>query len=353
MDAAALHSLLCRLCAMGRGGFEPPAVGGDEAAALARLAGAHGVAGWLADRLSRDYSDWEAAPRLMGLLRPLALAALSRNGVCVGVAWRVSELLRRRGLRCVALKGVALVGAAYPDAALRALGDVDILVVPGERVWEARDVLVADGAVEDGLRRRPMVVDRWRDHLEGLVYRGVFVELHHKLSRHDGGASFLGDLGAYVERGERVDSLSPAAHFCYLCAHARKHWLRGQGVVKWLLDLAVILSACDDVAAFVRGCLALAPRLGPDVRWAVSAAAPLMPEWTRAALGDGGFALRGAVPLGGDWRLWLAGAAEATADAVGLLTCAWREGDGARGGWRNVEEAVRHAVGRKQKIKQR
>lgn len=348
MDAEALSELLCRLCALERGGFRPPSVGDDAVAALARMAGEQGVAGWLADRLASGYPDWEATPRLLRLLRPLYLAALVRNGACVGVAWRVAELLRGRGVRCVALKGAALVGTVWADAAMRAIGDVDILVLGG-RVWEARDLLVADGARDDGRPRRPMVVDRWRDHLEGLVYCGVTVELHHKLSRHDGGRPFLADAASFVERGERVDALSPTAHFCYLCAHARKHWLRGHGSFKWLLDLAVFLSARDDVAAFVRRCLAVAPAVGREVRWGVSVAAPLMPEWTRAALEDAGFALRGSVPRWGGWRSRLANAAVEAADAASLLAYAWRMGDGARGGWRNVREAVFYAVGRKQK----
>lgn len=352
MTAGALHALLCRLCAIERGGFEPPAVGDADTEALVSLAVAHGVAGWLSGRLADGYADWGTAPRLLRLLRPHVLAALSRNGVCIGVAWRVAELLRGRGVGCVALKGVALVGTSYPDAATRAIGDVDILV-PGPMVRLARDILIADGAVENCSPRRPAVVDSWRDHLEGLTYRGVVVELHHKLSRCDGGASFLGSVARCVESGERVDALSAAAHFCYLCAHARKHWLRGQSSLKWMLDLAVLLSARDDAAAFVRGCVALAPSLAGEVRWAVSVAAPLMPARGRAVLRRGGFALRDAVPQGGGWSLRFAAVPAAVADAAGLLAHAWCEGDGARGGWRNVGEAVRYAFVRKQKIKHR
>lgn len=352
MTAQALHALLCRLCAVERGGFVPPAVGKADAEALARLAAAQGVAGWLSGRLADGYAGWGATSELLRLLRPHALAALSRNGVCIGVAWRVAGLLRGHGVECVALKGVALVGTVYPDAAMRAIGDVDVLV-PGAQARMARDILIADGAVEGCSPRRPAVVDSWRDHLEGLTYRGVTVELHHKLSRCDDGASFLGDVARCVESGERVDTLSPVAHFCYLCAHARKHWLRGQSSLKWALDIAVMLSACDDVAAFVRGCLALVPSLSREVRWAVSVAAPLMSERGREVLRSGGFALRDAVPQGGGWRSRLSAVPVAVADAAGLLAHAWSEGDGARGRWRNVEEVVRHAFVRKHKIKQR
>lgn len=352
MTAEALRALLCRLCAVERGGFEPPAVADADVEALARLAAAQGVGGWLAGRLADSYADWGPTPRLLRLLRPHVLAVLSRNAVCIGVAWRVVRLLRGHGVGCVALKGVALVGTAYPDAAMRAIGDVDILV-PGPEVRLAREILVADGAEEGPPPRRPAVVDSWRDHLEGLTYRGVGVELHHKLSRSDGGASFLGDVARYVESGEMVDTLSPDAHFCYLCAHARKHWLRGQSSLKWMLDLAVMLAARDDAAAFVRGCLALAPSLAREVRWAVSVAAPLVPERGRAVLRSGGFALRETVPAGGGWRVRLSAVPAAAADAAGLLAHAWSEGDGALGGWRNVGQAVRHAFVRKQKIKHR
>lgn len=253
-------------------------------------------------------------------------------------------------MECVALKGVALVGTVYPDAAMRAIGDVDILV-PGPMVRRARDILIADGAIEGCSPRRPAVVDSWRDHLEGMTYCGVDVELHHKLSRCDGGASFLCDVAQCVESGERVDILSPAAHFCYLCAHARKHWLRGQSSIKWMLDLAVMLSACADAAAFVRGCLALAPSLAREVRWAVAAAAPMTSERCRTLLRSGGLALCDAVPQWGGGMSRLSAVPVAVADAAGLLAHAWGEGGGARDGWRNVEEAVRYAFVRKQRLK--
>ena len=93
----------------------------------------------------------------------------------------VVHRLAERGIASVVLKGVALANDVYADAALRACGDVDLLVDPAQYVT-AIETLVAAGAVRELPEVRPGFDARFAKDVPVLV-DGMTVDLHRTLIR--------------------------------------------------------------------------------------------------------------------------------------------------------------------------
>ena len=112
--------------------------------------------------------------------RDAAIAALAQQAALRLALARLGEA----GIAAVALKGVALAWRHYPEAALRPMRDIDLLV-PHARAIEAFAVLTAAGFVpetDDPATLRRALID---DHqLPSQVHPalGVTIELHHRVS---------------------------------------------------------------------------------------------------------------------------------------------------------------------------
>ena len=95
----------------------------------------------------------------------------------------LSKLLGAAGVRSIALKGAFLAYHAYPDAALRPMRDLDILV-PEDRLLDAWDCLLAAGARPAGAGgeddRLDYALSAGKHHLPALLTPSGFskVELH-------------------------------------------------------------------------------------------------------------------------------------------------------------------------------
>ena len=128
--------------------------------------------------------------------RDAAMAALGQQAALRLALARLGEA----GIAAVALKGVALAWRHYPEAALRPMRDLDLLVAE-DRAIEASQVLAAAGFIPettDPATLRQALAD---DHqLPGQYHPGlaVTIELHHR----------LGDPPQ--RRGYRIPQLDPA-----------------------------------------------------------------------------------------------------------------------------------------------
>ena len=128
--------------------------------------------------------------------RDSAIAALAQQSALRLALARLGEA----GIAAVALKGVALAWRHYPEAALRPMRDLDLLVA-ADRAIEASQVLGAAGFIPettDPATLRQALAD---DHqLPGQYHPGlgVTIELHHR----------LGDPPQ--RRGYRMPQLDPA-----------------------------------------------------------------------------------------------------------------------------------------------
>ena len=133
---------------------------------------------------------WHAARRAG------ALTALAQQSALRLALAKLGEV----GIAAVALKGVALAWRHYPEAALRPMRDLDLLV-PEARAIEASRVLVAAGFVaeaDDPATLRQALRD---DHQLPAQFHpglGVTIELHHRLCDPPG------------RRGYRVPQIDPA-----------------------------------------------------------------------------------------------------------------------------------------------
>lgn len=195
-----------------------PLLATHKQALLALLGG-----GWPADDIPAQ--DWPtiaamaAAQRLEPLLAwqaerggwtlPAPVAAAwhrARRDAAMTVLAQQSALrlalarLGEAGIAAVALKGVALAWRHYPEAALRPMRDIDLLVAE-ERAIEAFEVLSAAGFVPDTADPASLRQALADDHqLPGQYHPGlgVTIELHHR----------LGDPPQ--SRGYRVPQIDPA-----------------------------------------------------------------------------------------------------------------------------------------------
>src|SRR5262245_1855595 len=107
---------------------EPPSAPNETAAiVLAEAAREQGVAALLYQALSAQRVPWTEAGRS-------ALRRAEQQDFAFGVrqldtARRVQDLLAARGVRCLPLKGAALVESLYDSPGHRPMADVDLLVL--------------------------------------------------------------------------------------------------------------------------------------------------------------------------------------------------------------------------------
>ena len=192
--APARQALLATL-----GGAWPP--GGIAAAdwpEIATMASDHRVEPLLSWQTER--SDWimpeAVAATWREARRTAALAALAQQSALRLALAKLGEA----GIAAVALKGVALAWRHYPEAALRPMRDIDLLV-PEARAIEASRILAAAGFIpetDDPATLRQALADDHQlpaQHHPGLR---VTIELHHRL------------CDPPQRRGYRVPQIDPA-----------------------------------------------------------------------------------------------------------------------------------------------
>src|SRR5215212_5005351 len=125
----------------------PPRLGQQNWPLLVETANAHGVAPLVYSALKKcnllNRAPQNAIETLrLGYLR----ASVSNNLVFQELSNRV-ERFERENIPVIVLKGGALAVTIYDDAALRPMGDLDLLI-PKESVARARQALIEEGYEE-------------------------------------------------------------------------------------------------------------------------------------------------------------------------------------------------------------
>ena len=120
---------------------------------------------------------WRMAHRAASLEAMLQLVELSET----------TALLESAGFAPIALKGAWLAWHAYPEAALRPMRDLDLLVTP-ETVVPAFEALLAAGYRQESESEFTLAeIVRLEKHMPPLLApRGTRIELHHRLWEADG-----------------------------------------------------------------------------------------------------------------------------------------------------------------------
>src|SRR5262245_13767026 len=100
-----------------------------EALALVEAAREQRLCGWLAARARARGGEWPQAA--LELLRHDERVLTARGLQQLARAGELQDLLLRRGLRVLPLKGAALAESVYDSVAERPMADVDLLALDG------------------------------------------------------------------------------------------------------------------------------------------------------------------------------------------------------------------------------
>lgn len=153
--------------------------------------------------------------------------------------------LTAAGLEPVVLKGPA-VAARYPDAGLRPMDDIDLLL-PGSQHEAALDALRHAGWEVI----RPSGRDRYDSILRHLDVPGLHLELHYGLVARFERASDVDAMELWRRRveidclGTPAFGLPVAEELVMLCAHAAKPYHCFDRLI-WIADLAMVTAWCAE-----------------------------------------------------------------------------------------------------------
>ena len=166
-----------------------------QIAALAAAQRLEPLLAWQAERAKWPVPDAVAAA-WREARRQAALVALAQQAALRLALAKLGEA----GIAAVALKGVALAWRHYPEAPLRPMRDIDLLV-PEARAIEAFAVLAAAGfaaETDDPATLREALADDHQLPAQHHAALGVTIELHHRL------------CDPPQRRGSRVPQIDPA-----------------------------------------------------------------------------------------------------------------------------------------------
>lgn len=200
---------------------------------LLQQARQQGVVALLADRLRRLTVPQAVPSQVQERLRQSYYQAVATNARALRAARGAMQALRDGGVRVVALKGFAMAERYYPDAALRPMQDVDVLV-ESAALPAAERILMARGFTK---LRAPQNV-YLRAHEGGVLSLEVHPPEEHPFY----------DLRAVLDRAQPVPGAPYALPttedlLIFSALHTTLHhaWLR----LIWLHDLARIVADRD------------------------------------------------------------------------------------------------------------
>jgi hypothetical protein len=212
-------------------------LGRVDTQALVRDATRHGLPAVLSHELTQAGVSLPAEEA-----RALRMAASAVVGSALRVRTlmvRVLEAFAREGLTPVLLKGYGFGARYYPEPALRAMSDVDVLI-PRESLPKAERALTGLGLGRTEEAHEAYALEH-HHHLEFQSQSGL-VELHFRALVGFGATLQAEPLFERAREatleGHKVRYLRPEDELVYLAAHAAGHLLLRLG---WLYDLKLLL----------------------------------------------------------------------------------------------------------------
>ena len=176
-------------------------------------------------------------------LRDLAFALGTETLTQTMECKRLERDLRKRGVKVLFLKGVALGLQLYGDSAARAGGDIDCLV-EAPAVPDALEILAALGYEPEGYSIN-QILRAWSallvfEHEIALINpaRGVRIEIHWRFFREKRSieSALRGHRLSRSDSDSGLPCLKGAHSFAYLIAHGAQH---GFYAAQWLVDVVV------------------------------------------------------------------------------------------------------------------
>jgi len=223
--------------------------------------------------LMQIVSQHKVAPLFFHNLQTFAANCLPKEPAAILSAWGtenadtcrrriadlqlLSELFREQDIDLRIFKGIPLAIAAFRDASLRDVGDIDLLVKE-EDILRAEEILRGLEYVrtEPAAPLTPRRLRSYLAHQKDFSYehsgKDSVIDLHWRLFRNpflpvNAGLTDVGT--AWLKLGSDTIATLPAPRLLvYLCMHgALDGWLR----LKWLLDISALLRAMsqDEISA--------------------------------------------------------------------------------------------------------
>ena len=214
---------------------------------LLDLAQAHAMIPMLYTALRDESIPAQAAEELNAKYEQSVQRSLAQ----IGELARLAGLFERSGIPVVALKGPMLSQYLYGDFALRASGDIDVLV-KAEDVLRVREILISNGyrgtnALPSNSRSACLRLRGKEMAFESPS--GVSVDVHWRLVPPHFASVFdkldpWESLRAESLAGRQIPTLSPETQFLFLCVHAAKHMFERLG---WVCDIARFMTVTPDL----------------------------------------------------------------------------------------------------------
>lgn len=208
----------------GLGRAHPPSLTVSDSAEILRQAGENGITPLLYHRLRTVVPAPELPSAVIEHLRRVAVGCAAQSLQIGRELSEILEVFRRHGVAVVALKGAHLGHIVYGNAALRTMGDLD-LMVRRDQLGSAEGLLIRLGYTPQHDSLEQMDYAR-HHHTRPLGKPGaVRIDLHWSIARPT--APFDVDLDGMWERavpariaGSEALVLSPEDLLLHLCLHA-------------------------------------------------------------------------------------------------------------------------------------
>jgi hypothetical protein len=175
------------------------------------------------------------------LLRKAYYESAANNLLLLDALDELTRAFTARGVRFFVLKGADFARSLYPDAALRPMGDLDVLVASG-------DLAQAEAALA-GLGYRPGIpemasgLSRAARHARLYARGNVGVDLHWSLVGHESDER-APSLEWFWGRTAGL-GLDPTASLLYLAAHMKLQHFDERPPLVWLADVLLLAERPD------------------------------------------------------------------------------------------------------------
>lgn len=218
----------------------------DEAKQIAKTATQQGVATWSLWRIRQEYSQFANLQQLASELRNYAIAIAVSNEQTKNIYFKIVHRLETEGITVVALKGVALMLAYYPELAMRQVGDIDIWVDKPD-VYRAHEIISEfDPTFAQRNRSRTTILsDTIRTHLPPFEIYSRLVELHFNFYSPYNSKNPQIALSEHITEFNYGDKIVRTFDAPTLLYHQTTHLAKSRNSVgarlNWFVDIAFLL----------------------------------------------------------------------------------------------------------------
>jgi len=234
---------------------------------IMNFAARNGVAPWCYHQLSGLNTNNEVVQKLIKKLRMQYLQTLLMNQQKWKVFNDMNKLALANGISIIPLKGTALAFTLYPQESLRPMGDIDVLVKPGD-IFRFREVLLEKGASQLNVPISKLH-EQVHAHIPALSWQNTMIEPHQRLFAL--GSKFNmpnTDLFHHAIESSKYSGLKifdDLMQTYHLCSHTFKGYKMGGMRLGWLLDIALMLERNESDEKFRENVLAINPKVKREI----------------------------------------------------------------------------------------